>query len=57
MMIRGNSIKYRSVKQKRKQEQEIRLENDIKTIENKIMQDLNKVSEESYRCWIKRKTA
>ena len=46
MMIMDNSIKYSSVKTKRKQAEEIRLENDIKTIENEIMQDLSNVSEE-----------
>ena len=46
-MIRVNSIKYSSVKKKkRKQAEEIRLEKDIKTIENEIMQDLNNVSED-----------
>ena len=47
MMIRGNSIQYSSGKKKRTQEEEVRLENEIKTIEQDVMQNFDKISEDN----------
>ena len=46
MMIRGNSIKYSSFRKRKKNEEENNLEKEIKEIENKIIANLDDISEE-----------
>ena len=46
MMIRGNSIKYSSFRKRQKNEEENNLEKEIKEIENKIIANLDDISEE-----------
>ena len=45
MMIRGNSIKYSSFRKQKKNEEENNLEKEIKEIENKIIANLDDISE------------
>ena len=47
MMIRGNSIQYSSGKKKRTQEEEVRIENEIKTIKQDVMQNFDNISEDN----------
>ena len=46
MMIRGDSIKYSSFRKRKKNEEENNLEKEIKEIENKIIANLDDISEE-----------
>lgn len=45
-MIRGNSIKYSSLRKKKKQAEENKLESEIKDLENEITNNLINVKEE-----------
>ena len=47
LMIRGNTIKYSSFKKKQKQEEEIKLEQEIKLIEKEVNRNFLNMSEES----------
>ena len=49
MMIRGNSIKYSSFRKRKKNEEENNLEKEIKKIENKIIANLDDISEEQFQ--------
>ena len=46
LMIRGNSIKYSSLRKKKKQAEENKLENEIKELENEITNNLINVKDE-----------
>ena len=45
-MIRGNTIKYSSFKKKERQEEEIKLELEIKLLENEVNENFINMSEE-----------
>ena len=45
-MIRGNTIKYSSFKKKQQQQDEIRLEREIKILEDEVNLNFNNMSEE-----------
>ena len=47
-MIRGMTIKYSSEKKRRTVETELRLENEIKSLENKINANFTNIEEEKY---------
>ena len=44
LTIRGETIKYSSYKKKQNSEQELKLENDIKHLEERVKKDLNNIS-------------
>ena len=44
LTIRGETIKYSSYKKKQNTEQELKLENDIKHLEERVQKDLNNIS-------------
>ena len=46
LMIRGNTIKYSSFKKKQQQQEEIRLEREIKILEDEVNLNFNNMSEE-----------
>ena len=55
MMIRGNSIKYSCFRNRKKIEEENNLEKEIKEIENKIIANLDDISEEQLQQLDKKK--
>ena len=46
LMIRGNTIKYSSFKKKQQQQEEIRLEQEIKILEDEVNLNFNNMSKE-----------
>ena len=56
MMIRGMTIKYSSEKKRRTVETELRLENEIKSLENEINANFTNVEEEKIRDLITKKS-
>ena len=55
-MIRGNTIKYSSFKMKQQQQEEIRLEQEIKILEDEVYLNFNNMSEEKLNSLENKKT-
>ena len=56
LMIRGNTIKYSSFKKKQQQQEEIRLEKEIKILEDEVNRNFNNMSEEKLNILENKKT-
>ena len=56
LMIRGNTIKYSSFKKKQQQQEEIRLEQEIKILEDEVNFNFNNMSEEKLNLLENKKT-
>lgn len=56
LMIRGNSIKFSSIKKKKKQEEENKLEHEIKILEEEINTNLRNINEDTLREFDQKKT-
>ena len=55
-MTRGNTIKYSSFKKKQQQQEEIRLKQEIKILEDEVNRNFNNMSEEKLNILENKKT-